>query len=297
MSLRRWLRANLRPSLYRRLVPPARAVLGWWYRNDLNRLALLFGTDKWGSHWYTQHYQRYFGSLRKKRLNILEIGVGGYERSGEGGGSLRMWKAYFRKSRIVGIDLYDKTHLREDRIDIRQCDQTDSEALLRLSREYGGFDIIIDDGSHLSEDVVKTFRLLFPLLQQNGFYVVEDTQAAYWPTWGGGISNPNNSMEFFKCLVNGLNHVEYPLAGYEPDYFERNIVEIAFFHNLIVIRKGNNDEKTNLPALLQQESEAASSLVTNPELLCGAPGFDEKRLTHGEVIRVQAPEKATKQSK
>lgn len=253
MSFKSWLRANLRPSEYQRLVRIAKALLGWWYRNDLNRLARLFGTDKWGSHWYTQHYQRYFAPLRNKRLNILEIGVGGYEFSNAGGGSLRMWKAYFRKSRIVGIDLYDKHHLSEHRIDIRQCDQTDSEALLRLSSEYGGFDIIIDDGSHLNGHVIKTFQLLFPLLRQNGIYVVEDTQTAYWPTWGGGISNPQTSMAFFKGLVDTLNHVEYPIANYEPDYFDQHVVEIAFFHNLIFVRKGNNDEKANIPELIQRE--------------------------------------------
>jgi hypothetical protein len=184
MSLRSWLQANLPPSKYHSLVRIAKATLGWWYRDDLNRLALLFHTEKWGSHWYTQHYQRYFQSLKDKRLNVLEFGVGGYENSSEGGESLRMWKAYFRNSRIVGIDLYDKAQLCEHRIDIRQCDQTDAESLKRLSDEYGGFDIVIDDGSHLNEHVIKTFHVLFPLLRHNGIYVVEDLQTAYWPTWG-----------------------------------------------------------------------------------------------------------------
>ena len=253
MSLRSWLRANLPQSKYDRLVRIARPVLRWWHRNDLNRLAWSVGTDKWGNHWYTQHYQRYFEPLRNKRLNVLEIGVGGYEARDEGGESLRMWKTYFRKSRIVGIDIYDKSDLSERRIDIRQCDQTDSEALRRLSREYGGFDIIIDDGSHLNEHVIKSFQVLFPLLRQNGLYVVEDTQTAYWPTWGGGINDPRSSMAFFKTLADGLNHVEYPIANYDPNYFDQNVVEIAFFHNLIFIRKGNNNEKANAPDLIQRE--------------------------------------------
>src|ERR1700722_3141754 len=84
MSLRSWLRASLPPSEYRRAARAKKAVLGWWHRNDLNRLALLFGTDKWGSHWYTQHYQRYFGPFKNKRINLLEIGVGGYENLDDG---------------------------------------------------------------------------------------------------------------------------------------------------------------------------------------------------------------------
>lgn len=263
---RTWLRAHLSPSQYRYLVRIAKGLLAWWHKNDLNRLALLFDTDKWGSHWYTQHYQRYFQPLKHKRLNILEIGVGGYERSETGGESLRMWKAYFRKSRIVGIDICDKTHFSEDRIDIRQCDQTDSEALLRLSDEYGGFDIIIDDGSHLNQHVIETFRVLFPVLKQNGIYAVEDTQTAYWPTWGGGIGNPSNQMVFFRKLADGVNHAEFPIEGYKPDYFDKNIVEISFLHNLIFIRKGDNGEKTNLPHMIQKELVATQAVDIAPAL-------------------------------
>ena len=203
--------------LLTRLIPsrlrPSARLLGAsiFYRNDLSRLALFFQTDKWGSHWYTQHYQRYFHTVRKKRLNLLEIGVGGYENSKLGAESLRMWKTYFPNGRIVGLDICDKTHFSEDRIDVRRGDQTDAEALRSLSSEYGGFDIVIDDGSHLNEHVIKTFGVLFPLLRPNGIYAIEDTQTSYWPTWGGGIDNPRSLMTFFKGLADGLNHVEYPI--------------------------------------------------------------------------------------
>jgi demethylmacrocin O-methyltransferase len=258
MSLKARIQDPLPPA-YHRFV---RRTKIWRLRNDLNGLAVLFKTDKWGSHWYTQHYQRYFQPLKHKRLNVLEIGVGGYEASAEGGASLRMWKAYFRKSRILGIDLYDKTQFREHRIDIRQCDQTDSDALARLSNEYGGFDIIIDDGSHLNDHVIKTFHTLFPLMRPGGIYVVEDTQTAYWPTWGGGISDAHTSMAFLKGLADGLNHVEFPVEDYKPTYFDKNVVEIAFFHNLVFIRKGNNDEKPNDPRLIKKELAVASNRET-----------------------------------
>ena len=252
MSFQSYLKKNLPPSVYSNLSHSVKHVQSSLRRNDLNRLALLFHTDKWGSHWYTQHYQRYFHPLKNQPLNILEIGVGGYSDPAEGAGSLRMWKAYFPKSQIVGIDLYDKTSLREPRIDIRQCDQTDQESLLRLVAEYGGF-IIIDDGSHLSEHVITTFKILFPLLRPNGFYAIEDMQTSYWPGWGGGIGASQTSMEFFKHLADGLNHVEYPVQHYSPTYFDRNIVEIAFFHNLIILHKGTNDEKSNVPSLVERK--------------------------------------------
>jgi hypothetical protein len=265
MSFGSRLQAILPTPAYQRLSGLKKGARAWLHRDDLSYLAWLFGTDKWGSHWYTQHYQRYFAPIKNKALNVLEIGVGGYDLTDKGGASLRMWKAYFRSSRIVAIDLHDKSRHSEHRIDIRQCDQTDSEALLRLSKEYGGFDIIIDDGSHLNEHVIGTFNLLFPLLRQNGIYAVEDTQTAYWPSWGGGMGAQHSLMAFFKGLTDGLNYVEYPVANYTPNYYDQNIVEIAFFHNLIVIRKGNNDEKANVPQSIQRELTGAEA--SSPQLV------------------------------
>jgi demethylmacrocin O-methyltransferase len=165
-----------------------------------------------------------------------------------------MWKAYFRRSRIVGIDIYEKSPaLKEDRIDIRQCNQTDSEALQRLSDEYGGFDIIIDDGSHLNADVIKTFQILFPVLRNKGIYAIEDTQTSYWSTWGGGIDSAQSSMRFFKSLVDGLNYAEFPIPNYKPNYFEKHIVQIIFLHNLVFIFKGVNDEPTNALPSIERE--------------------------------------------
>ena len=82
---------------------------------------------------------------------------------------------------------------------------------------------------------------------------MEDIQTAYWPTWGGGVGSPNSSMAFFRSLADGLSHAEYPIAGYEPGFFDRHIIELAFFHNLVIIQKGPNDERTNFPQLIENE--------------------------------------------
>lgn len=262
-SLKEWMKRNLPPSVVKRVRAAAMGPRGWLHRNNLTELALLHGTDKWGMHWYTPHYDRYFRSMRSRPLNVLEIGVGGYENSDLGGGSLKMWKSYFRKSRIVGIDLYDKTHFSEDRIDVRQCDQTDQEGLTRLCNEYGGFDIIIDDGSHLNQHVIQTFEILFPLLRPEGIYVAEDLQTAYWPSYGGGINHPRSSMTYFKNLVDGLNYIEFPIANYRPTFYDENIVEVSFVHNLVFIRKGRNDEKSNCPEHIQSEIENSMGRVNS----------------------------------
>jgi hypothetical protein len=227
------------------------AMLLW--RHNLLRLARWFGTDKEGAHHYTRHYQRHFAPLRRKRLNVLEIGIGGDASPQRGGQSLRMWKAYFPQARIFGIDIYDKLCHEERRIKTFRGNQADADFLKAVARQIGTIDIIIDDGSHRNEHVIASFRTLFPLLSPNGIYVIEDLQTSYWSQdvgdgWDGStdLTAPHTSMNFLKSLVDGLNYEEFVADDYTPTYFDRHIVAIHFYHNLAFIYKGLNNEGSNL---------------------------------------------------
>lgn len=253
-------RALLKSRLTEHQVQLAKRLMGFvlWSvhsSNGLSRLALEFGADKQGRrgrpgmHHYMQHYERHFRPLHRRGLRILEIGIGGYDDPKGGGGSLRMWKAYFRRSRIFGIDIYDKTYHDESRIKTFRGSQTDAEFLRRVVAEMGGVDIVIDDGSHVNAHVITSFEVLFPLLSTNGIYVVEDTQTSYWPELGGGprggsddVNAPQTSMDYFRALVDGLNFEEFPSQDYEPTYFDRHIVAMHFYHNLVFVQKGLNNE-------------------------------------------------------
>ncbi len=222
------------------------------YKNDLARLAAAFESDKEGGHHYTRHYQHHFGPLQYEKLNVLEIGIGGYEFPNSGGASLRMWKAYFPNSRIFGLDIYDKSYHDDHRIKTFKGSQVDEEFLKKVAEEIGTIDIIIDDGSHLNEHIIKTFKILFPLLGPNGIYAVEDLQTSYWETvagqnWDGSrdLTAPHTGMNFLKSLVDGLNHEEFMADDYAPNYFDRHIVAMHFYHNLAFIYKGLNDEGSN----------------------------------------------------
>jgi len=52
-------------------------------------------------------------------------------------------------------------------------------------------------------------------------------------------------MGFFKTLVDGLNYAEYDKENYEPSYYDKNIVAIHFYHNMVFIEKGPNREGSN----------------------------------------------------
>ncbi len=216
---------------------------------DLKSLATVNNTDKWGSHWYAQHYQKHFAHLRRKKLNILEIGVGGYDDPEQGGGSLRMWRTYFPNSNIFAIDIHDKSPHNERRIKIFKGSQVDEKCLDEAIRTMGHIDIIIDDGSHMNEHVLFTFKYLFPHLSQNGIYVVEDTQTSYWKEYNGTtaeLNSQNTIMGFFKSLVDCLNYSEFEKEGYLPSYYDQNIIAMHFYHNMVFIQKGLNNEGSNI---------------------------------------------------
>jgi hypothetical protein len=215
---------------------------------SLTEIAIQHKTDKWGIHYYTQHYERHFQHLRHQPINLLEIGVGGYEDPHAGGESLRMWKEFFPKARIFGIDIHDKSPHTEDRITLFRGSQIDPKFLETVVATIGEIDVIIDDGSHVNDHIIQTFKILFPHLKQNGIYAVEDIQTSYWNSYGGDsydLNNPRTAMNFFKGLTDSLNFEEIDRPSYRPTYFDRNIVGLSFYHNMVFIQKGLNNEKSN----------------------------------------------------
>jgi hypothetical protein len=215
------------------------------FGRNLRVLATLYGSDKWNTHWYAQHYEAHFRSIRKKRLTVLEIGIGGYDEPKLGGGSLRMWRTWFPNAHIHGIDIHDKSLHGERRITIHRGSQVDTAFLKTVIQKSGRPDVIIDDGSHHNAHVIATFQFLFPYLNDGGYYVVEDTQTSYWPD--GNVTDRNDPatiLGFFRSLVYGLNWEEY-FGEYEPTEFDLKITGISFYHNLVILKKGENREGSN----------------------------------------------------
>lgn len=195
----------------------------------LSKLADKYRTDKglW-HHGYTPIYNRYFEHLRDKPVKLLEIGIGGYQYPDKGGESLRMWGEYFANGIVTGMDIYPK-HLKNlpQNANVICGNQTDT---LFLSKLPTGYNIIIDDGSHVCRHVITSFMALFHThLSPGGVYVVEDTETSYWAVeYGGGIHH-DTTMNFFKALADNLN----PASGKE----DVGIESIHFHKGLIFIFK------------------------------------------------------------
>ena len=220
------------------------------FGSNLNMLSMVNSCDKNTNHRYIQHYTKHFSAYRTNPVKLLEIGIGGFDENMGysdprlGGGSLRMWRTYFPKGRIYGIDFFDKSPHDERRIKTFRGSQADTEFLRKVIETTGPLDIIIDDGSHHCDHVLTSFEFLFPRMSERGLYVIEDTQTSYLEGYGGSDDDPDRqdtTMGYFKQLVHGVNYEERG-SGVQPTYLNKNILGLSFYHNLIVIEKGPNTE-------------------------------------------------------
>lgn len=247
MHLKATLGREQRDALVKFQALRFRRVQHWCYRlligSNLRALATVYNSDKWGTHEYAARYEAMFARIRRRPINVLEIGIGGYDDPERGGGSLRMWRTYFPRGHIYGIDVYDKAPHDESRIKTFRGSQADEAFLASVVSQIGPVDVVIDDGSHVNEHVLAAFAFLFPRLSAQGIYVIEDAQTSYWEEFGGtstDLGARSTTMGFFKSLVDGVNHREFRLPGYEPTYYDRHVVSLHFWHNMIVIQKGIN---------------------------------------------------------
>jgi hypothetical protein len=191
----------------------------------LTELADYYKSDKDTiKHRYCETYELYLSSLKNRPINLLEIGVGS-------GCSLKMWHDYFRSASILGIDIRP------------ECGQL-CKAYPRVSIIIGNatkmsvecpFDIIIDDGSHISLDIVETFLLHWRCLRPGGFYVIEDLRPTYddwiWPHFPHYPKERFSRSHFLAMLDDLMKEVDL-----------RDRREIAFLHyypELLFIRKSN----------------------------------------------------------
>ncbi|WP_439883013.1 hypothetical protein ACSX1A_07560 [Pontibacter sp. MBLB2868] len=168
------------------------------------------GAHKW--HHYFPIYEKVFSELKFKPIKILEIGV--YK-----GASLKLWREYFHKdSIIVGIDINESCKeyaMPEANLHVRIGSQEDESFLSSIIDEFGDFDLIIDDGSHIVSHMIESFNYLYLKgLKSEGIYFAEDIHTNYW------LSHRDRHfsfIDFSKHLVD-LMHFHYTIGDSEYYY-------------------------------------------------------------------------------
>lgn len=218
------------------------------HARELPRYAVRYGTDKinqfhtFNGLSYIDLYTSYLSRFRKKHINLLEIGV-------LNGASLRMWKHFFKRSRIYGLDINPQARQHEEsRVEIWIGSQADKGLLMQLSEDAGGFDIVIDDGSHVNRHIVASFNALFDSMRPGGVYVIEDLHCSYlrldevhegtkigvrelWPgmALNSETESLNNERSEIDLFFNALIH--------NMDNGERRIKSVHFWANICFIEK------------------------------------------------------------
>lgn len=196
---------------------------------SLTGLADFYGTDK-GSlkHRYTSVYESLICELSapisrtSSRLCITEIGVAC-------GASLRMWADYLPNSKIFGYDIRpDCAKLCKDRenIEIAIADLTKAPPA-------NNSHLLIDDGSHISEEIVSAFVNCWPTVIPGGYYVIEDLSCTYSEKYTRQFE-----VLFKKQVENKrssiLNFVDTLMRSIDS---RADIIEFRYYPQLLVIKK------------------------------------------------------------
>jgi hypothetical protein len=136
--------------------------------NSFDRLARFYRADKSSlGHNHSPHYERHLGPRRFERILLLEIGAGGHRNRYAGGNSLHVWRDYFPRATIVGLDRFAKElPFLGRRVHVIQGDQSSPDDLAQIIARFGPPDVVIDDGSHRGSDVIafieKRAQLMIP---------------------------------------------------------------------------------------------------------------------------------------
>lgn len=198
---------------------------------------------------YFPIYERYFQPFKEVSPTVVEFGCAG-------GGSLEIWREYFGESaRIIGVDINPKCkNLESHGFEILIGDQGDSEFLAEVADKVAGADIVIDDGGHTSNQMISTFREIYPVMSKTGVYIAEDTHAALWPRYVDRYDGLT-FLDYAKSIAEKLtwyymlphhNRFRMPLDKREGEMPIPQIAKdtfcVTFYNSIVAFERSPNSE-------------------------------------------------------
>ena len=222
-----WRVRGLHTHISPRLANPIQRAVERAAARSPAALSILYDTDKGPKlHYFTGHYREAFAPTRTEPITLLEIGI-------HRGGSLQMWRSTSQRPASVGIDL-KLPDLEIPGAEMHIGNQADPVFLASLVSRYGGFDIVIDDGSHIASHIAASFNVLFDALRPGGWYVIEDLATSYWPSHEGGPpGTPGTAVDLARSLVDRT----------QPESGMHDIEELRIFDNIVFIRKSSPSDR------------------------------------------------------
>jgi SAM-dependent methyltransferase len=224
-------------------------------------------SDKWQG--YLPIYDSLFAAFAERPVSLLEIGV-------QNGGSLEIHDKFFpHADAIVGCDINPKCaelKFASGKISVVVGDCNQPATVDRIRGLCRGFDIVIDDGSHKSGDIIQSFLTYFPQLKPGGAFVIEDLCCSYWHGWSGGLLYEKSAMSFLKLLPDIVNREHWGVAAGASDIlmdqfsefagrFDQRalneIYAITFYNSLCVIRKNEREGDNRIGKRCVRGTEAS----------------------------------------
>jgi SAM-dependent methyltransferase len=181
-------------------------------------------TDKGSVHSYLSIYQDYF-QKKVHDVCLLEIGI-------MTGGSLLLYKEFFQKYKIYGLDIADtwsctkdfQADLKND-VNIELFFGIDSlNALIPKALQKQKFDFIIDDGDHRVSSQIRTFKNYWRLMKPDGVYFIEDIVGV----------NQINILDRFLARFGQANGVKFDMdhvEGQNADWIPDDRIAIITYKN------------------------------------------------------------------
>ena len=201
----------------------------------LDTLGCQYETDKSSlRHHYLDKYEFFLQAFCDKEFVFMELGV-------FKGSSAKMWKQYFQKAQIVGVDINsDCKKYEEERLHIIIANLADDFSLQQLAKL--GASIIVDDASHLWSHQIKALLTLFPSLPSGGIYIMEDLGTSLnrdiWPGYDDAPVSGYDLCSQIAEVVTGKGNLRSPgLYREEIERIGRETEMISFIKGSCILVK------------------------------------------------------------
>lgn len=142
-------------------------------------------TDKNTTHSYLNLYQNLLQRKKETAKHVLEIGIGDFGE--KNGGSIKLWKDYFKNATIYGLDILPISRVMDELItnqrvklytSINAYDETFfTNTFLNKNIKC---DVLLDDGPHTLASMVLFIRLYSQIMADDGILIIEDVQSIDW---------------------------------------------------------------------------------------------------------------------
>ena len=257
--------------------------------NSSSRKELAELLSKMGNTHYLQRYREHiFERFKDEPIALLEIGIAN-------GVSMLLFRDALPKAKIVGLDIAPLPKIQDStgRIAMYRGEQQDTTLLDRIRSEQApnGFDVIIDDGSHIGQYTRIAFWHLFTRhLKPGGLYFIEDWGCSYWRNKfpdGRRYSPPRTDFALREKVLNAIHK------------FGKNCgwtllrKGASFLRYRLVKRRFPSHEYGMVGFLKELVDECGIADVTNPLWGKGTPRLskiEEMTLTQGLATIVKRQE-------